>query len=199
MVSVGAYTGLMKYVNADGNLQYVSVDTPLPIAVFALLEGLQKLSADNAALQEQLSRVNQGIQVNLIGGNAEHIPAGTTRNGELLVSPFAPSEGTFQDMAVDNQAYNFVLPEPGERFIITGLIVSTDRNVGINGAVVQFYEASSADTGSIDKVILRLDLPKNTPFVITGAHFAVTEGKFVNGKTDDNNALATIFGYQVPV
>jgi len=39
-------------------------------------------------------------------------------------------------LILDSNAVNFYKPRPFERFIVDGIIVNTDRNVGVNGALI---------------------------------------------------------------
>lgn len=135
------------------------------------------------------------IRVQLIGSNGRTVEV--TGNGQLVTAPLAYSDTAFQNMDVINTAYNFHEPTPGKRFVITGFIVSTNRNVGVNGAVIIFYEASAIDSLVVDKTILQFELLKNDRLPIVGTNFILTAGAFLNGKTDDDDVLATIAGYEV--
>ena len=90
-----------------------------------------------------------------------------TNRGQLVIAPLDFSTLSFQNLSTDDVAENFFKPLAGKRFVITDVIVETDRNVGVNGATVDILN------------------------IIT------TEGKFINGKTDDNNVLLSIGGYFV--
>ena len=135
------------------------------------------------------------IQVQLVGRNNRIVEV--TANGQLVVSPLAYSAGKFNDMSVVGTAYNFHEPTAGKRFVVTGLIVSTTRNVGVNGASIVFYEASAVDSITVDETVLELDMAKSEILPITGTNFILNEGVFLNGKTDDAEVLATIMGYEV--
>lgn len=135
------------------------------------------------------------IQVQLIGPNTRIVEV--TALGQLVTAPLKYSGTKFNNMDLVNTAYNFHKPTSGKRFVITGMIVATNRSVGANGAVIEFYEASAVDSTTVDKTILRLDMVKNDILPIIGANFILTEGAFLNGKTDDDDVLATIAGYGV--
>ncbi len=135
------------------------------------------------------------IQVQLIGSNNRIVEVLPT--GQLATAPLEYSTGTFQNMDVVDTAYNFHEPIAGKRFVITGLIVVTNRNVGVNGASIVFYEASAVDTITVDKTLFQLDMAKNQILPLVGINQILTEGVFLNGKTDDDDVLATIAGYEV--
>ena len=135
------------------------------------------------------------IQVQLVGSNGRIVEVLST--GQLATAPLAYSTGNFNNMDIVDTAYNFHKPSAGKRFVITGFIVATNRNVGVNGASIIFYEASAVDTLTVDKTILQLDMVKNEILPISGVNVILTEGVFLNGKTDDDDVLATIAGYEV--
>lgn len=135
--------------------------------------------------------------VTIIGPGPARNEARVTPLGQLVTAPLEYSDTKFNNMDLVDTAYNFHKPTAGKRFVITGMLVSTNRSVGANGAIIEFYEASAVDSTTVDKTILRLDMVKNDKLPITGVNFILTEGVFLNGKTDDDDVLATIAGYEV--
>lgn len=123
--------------------------------------------------------------------------ANVSDNNELITRPFNYSEPEFQNMNVDDTAFNFFDPEAGKQFIITTVVLDADRNVGQDGASVVIYEASADNSTVVDKTLFQFDIPKNGNRTMTNQLSKVNEGKFVNGKTNDNNVLGTIAGYYI--
>ena len=119
--------------------------------------------------------------------------------GELIIRGFAYSESQFKNMDLINTAYNFFVAKAGQRFVITGVIVDANRNVGNNGASVILYEAASATSITVAKTLYQFDMPKQTDKILLPLMTQTSEGVFVNGKTDDDDVLATIMGYYIPV
>lgn len=135
------------------------------------------------------------IQVQLVGRNNRVVEVLST--GQLATAPLEYSTGKFQDMNATNTAFNFHKPSAGKRFVVTGLVVTTDRNVGVNGASIIFYEASAVDATTVDETIFQLDMVKNDLLPLIGLNQILNEGAFLNGKTDDASVLATVAGYEV--
>ncbi len=135
------------------------------------------------------------VQVQIVGRNNRVIEA--SDNGEMATAPIEYSTGKFNNMDLVDTAYNFHTPTTGKRFVITGFIIAANRNVGVNGATIEFYEASAVDATTVDETILQLDMAKNDILPIIGTNLIITEGAFLNGKTDDDDVLATILGYEV--
>lgn len=135
------------------------------------------------------------IQVQIVGANnrvAEVLPT-----GQLATAALKYSTGKFNNMDATGTAFNFHEPTAGKRFVITGFIIGTNRDVGPDGAVIEIYEASAVDSIIVDEAILQLDMTKNQLIPILGANIILTEGAFLNGQTDDATVLATIAGYEV--
>ena len=135
------------------------------------------------------------IKAQIVGRSGRIVAV--TPNGQLVTSTIQIMSGTFNNMSVIDTAYNFHAPMAGKRFVVTGLIVATSRNVGVNGASIVFYEGSSIDTLTVDETLLELDMPKSDVLPLLGANFILHEGVFLNGKTDDAEVKASIFGYEV--
>ena len=126
------------------------------------------------------------------------ISAKVSSNGELLTRAFDYSEPAFQNMNVDNTAFNFQLPRQGEQFVITGAVISGNRDIGVNGAITLIYEATSLTETTVVETLLEVEVPKNTVFPFVLPNVLVSEGAFVNGKTDDNSVRVALYGYFVP-
>ncbi len=122
----------------------------------------------------------------------------TSPNGEALVRPYDYSTPIFQNLDVDDQVYNFFAPEASQQFIVTDIIAFANRNVTTQ-TQLDIYEATAADSATIAKQILRLDLAKLTGLTLIGMNLKVSEGVFVNAKCDDDDVLLTIAGYYIPV
>lgn len=139
------------------------------------------------------------IKFILADGKGTANVAKITPQGEILVRQLKFGEVQFQAMDAINTAFNFFLARAGERFVITGVLVNTNKDIGVNGAIVDIYEASSTSSTTIDAQILRLNILKNDTVIFPGVFFAVTEGKFLNGKTDDATVNVSIGGYFIDV
>lgn len=128
-------------------------------------------------------------------GNAARV----TEFGQLAVAPLDFSTPVQNDLTVVNTAVNFIAPVAGQSVIITDILISSDRNVGVNGAVVDIYQALADDTTTIDSEILKAEMVKQTARDLTGLNFIVPSGKWVNAKTDDTGVSITIAFYRVPI
>lgn len=135
------------------------------------------------------------VQFQLVGRNNRVVEV--SPNGEVAVASLEYSTGKFNNMNVNDAAFNFHEPTAGKRFVVTGMIITTNRDVGVNGAVIEFYETSAVDSTVVDKTVSRFDMVKNQNIPISGINIILAEGSFLNGKTDDASALVTITGYEV--
>jgi len=123
--------------------------------------------------------------------------ANVSDNNELMVAQqFSTSSKV--TLTVDNTAVNLVKPRAGEKVIITGLIVNTNRDIGVNGALIEIFETSSATSGTVDTPIVSFDLIKNQTTVTAPILVETTEGKFINAKADDSEVNVTLFSYFAP-
>ncbi len=134
------------------------------------------------------------IQDNETGNRAT-----VTRFGQLVVAPVDYSAPVAQTLDLVNTAYNFVEPKAKQNIVITDIILTANKNVGASDATVVVYEADAPDTTTSTKDILNLEMIKQSNLPLTGLNLLITEGAFVNAKTDDDDVFVTIMYYRVPV
>jgi len=130
--------------------------------------------------------------------NDSGITAKVTRFGQLVVAPLQYSTPVADEVDVANTAFNFIGPEQDQSIVITDIVLSADRLVGVNGADIVVYEADSPTTLTEDQIVLDVDMIKQTTLTLNGLNLIVPEGKFVNAKSDDTNIKITIMFYRVP-
>lgn len=129
----------------------------------------------------------------LIRGNDGHT-AEVLKGGFLCVQSGRFSEAKKQQIT-DANAVNFFQPLAGKKVIITGMIINTDRNVGVNGSLIEIYEASAEDSTTIVTDIISIDQVKNITSPLVPLFIETAEGSYINGKADDFNVNVTVLGY----
>lgn len=137
------------------------------------------------------------IHVGIRDGWGTGTRACVTPRGQLVTAPLEYSTFYNTTANVDDTAFNLVTPQSNKRFVITTITLYANKNVGILDAVVDLYEASSPSSTTIDKQLLKQEMPQKTSLVLTGLNIIVTEGKWINVKTDDNDVFVNIAGYYV--
>lgn len=137
------------------------------------------------------------LGVNILDGSGSAIGATVTTQGVLVTGPVEFSVAHNQDVDTIDTAFNVVGPEVGKRFVITDILLSTDRQIGNNGAIIILYEATAVDTVTVTTTILEVEMLKSTVRDMTGLNMIASEGVWINIKTDDDNVQSTIMGYFV--
>lgn len=134
------------------------------------------------------------ILTDLSNGNR----VGISTNGELFVAPLNPNISVHQTMSVADQAYTFAAPQTGFKMRLQNILIYGDKNVGVNDASIVIYAASGPE--DINGVtILELELPKFASRDIIGLNLELSEGVYLNAKTNDNNVFLTMMGYYAPI
>ena len=118
--------------------------------------------------------------------------------GQLVVAPYDFSVFYLGATAFNNVAVNVVPPVLGKCFIITDIVLSGDRSVGVNGAISDLYEANSESSGTIVKQIIQEEIAKQTRMALSGLNIIVQPGMWINIKSDDVIVRANVGGYYVP-
>lgn len=118
--------------------------------------------------------------------------------GEIKVGPYDYSTAYFKSLAVINTAYNFVHPIQDQFFVITAVLIQADKDVHAStAAIIDLYESGGDDDTTIDKSVFQIEMLKNERVPLVPLNIKVSEGKFLNGKTNDATVLMTVTGYYV--
>ena len=133
------------------------------------------------------------------GGTGSGARVCVTPIGQLVAGPYAYDETKYTELAAADTAYNFYEPKAGQQFVITGIIMNADQQVAIaTGATIVIYEATSAGTATVSKVLHQDEMIRNDRTVLLPLNILVSEGRYVNAKTDDDDVHMTITGYYIP-
>ena len=117
---------------------------------------------------------------------------------ELITAPYDYSTAYFKTLDVVDTAYVFVPPIQDKFFVITSIILQADRDVSNSvPASVDIYEADQETDTTIAKSLLCFDMLRRDTIIITPTNIKVTQGRFLSGKTSDDDILATVSGYYV--
>lgn len=122
--------------------------------------------------------------------------AKVTKYGQLVSAPIEFSEFYAATAGTDDVPVNVVKPKSNKQFVITAMIISANRNVTAQSAIT-IYEASGPNATTQDKVILSVEVSKNTTLPLTGLNILISEGKWINAVADDDDAFINISGYYV--
>jgi len=120
-----------------------------------------------------------------------------TSRCQLVTAPLDYSKFYLANASVINTAFNLVVPKSGYRFVITDIVLSSDRGVGNDGAIVDLYEATGPDITTISTSIYQDEIAKQRSKILTGLNIIVSVGVWVNVKTDDNGVRANVAGYYI--
>ena len=136
------------------------------------------------------------IRVQLIGGNGQQV--GVSNAGELLIAPGPYDLTEYKALDVINTAYNFYKPLDHLNFVLTGIIMYGDKQVGTStNATVIIYESSAEDSIVVDKTLIQVEVGQNQSIPFPTMRVLVEQGAYVNAKTDDDDVHVTLFGHYV--
>ena len=127
--------------------------------------------------------------------------AGVSNAGELVITGFGSISGIntkFNIINLTNTAFNFFIPMSTQNFIITSVLLNTPAAA----TNIDIYEASSATSTTIDKELLSVNTSSKgfIPIILPiGGFIPVTEGEFLNSKTDNATVNMTIIGFYRPI
>lgn len=118
--------------------------------------------------------------------------AKVTARGQLVTSPLEFSTPCSQNITCSNTAFNFAAPQSGKIFVITDVIVSSGSGAS---QTIEIFEADSTTSITVVTQIFELVLSAKTVVPLGGLNWLLTEGKWLNAKSDGTTAMVTIAGY----
>jgi hypothetical protein len=137
--------------------------------------------------------------VKIVDGSGTYTQAKVTTIGQVVTGHYAYDETKFNALGTAAAGYTFYSPKAGQQFVITGIIVAGNLAISANAlATVVVFEASDEDVATEDKVLLQVGVTRLQTYGISSLNILVSEGAFVNAKTDDDDVFMTIMGYYVP-
>ena len=132
----------------------------------------------------------------LVDGHGRGHSAKVNRAGAVAVG--APEYSAFYEVFLGTTAVQNVLrPVPGKSIVITYVVMSTNKNVALDGAQVDLYEAGGPAVASTaaTRVLFRSEIPKQTTVPFPGLNLLVSDGAFVNAQTSDDDVYVAVGFY----
>lgn len=131
------------------------------------------------------------------GGGTGSLAKVSTR-GQLIVAPIDYSTAYNATAGTANVASNFLGPQTGKRFVITGITLYANQQVSNTvDATVVVYEAIADNTVTSSKDVLSTNMTRKDRIVLTGINLILTEGVWLNLKTTDDDVYGTVLGYYI--
>jgi hypothetical protein len=120
-----------------------------------------------------------------------------SQQGELIVAPASYSTAKATSLIAADTAYNVVDQRANSRIVITSIILYANKDVGVNDATVEIYEATAPDTTTVSKSIFKTEMLKQTNLAVSGLNLVTNPGVFLNIKTNDASVFSVIGAYYV--
>ena len=119
--------------------------------------------------------------------------------GALAVAPIQYSTVFSVKMDVINTAYTLVEPKGKHSIIITDIVLTGSRNIGVNNSTVEIYSNVIENTTDSTAGVFQSEVPKNESLVLNGLNFIIPAGKFLLSKMDDADVFVALGYYYVPI
>jgi len=119
--------------------------------------------------------------------------------GETITAPLTASVPEFVELTAINVPGNVQVPLAGQEIVITDIVLYANRNVGVNDATVEIYEATSTIATASQRTIFKMEMAKQTNLPMNGLNWLVTAGAFINAITNDNEVFVNLASYYRPV
>ena len=125
--------------------------------------------------------------------------ATVTEFGQFVVSPVDYSSPVTAAMTIPNLPYLLISPVEGKGVVITTVILTANRNIGVNDATVTLYTSDVADGPILANPEVQLEMIKSSSLPLAGLNLFIPEGRFIIAQTNDATVFVTLGFYRVPV
>ena len=125
--------------------------------------------------------------------------AKVTTRGQLVVAPLEFSIASSAVMTLTGTAYSLAIPATGKQGVITDIIISGNKDLGVNGSLVEIYLADSITSTTSAGEVLTTQIAKNGSLSLTNLNWIYTAGKWLNAKCDSSTVYVTAAGYYIDV
>ena len=124
-----------------------------------------------------------------------------TEYGQLVTAPISYSTPHYVDVAVLNTTYEIVEGKTGKQFVITSLLIASDKDFGssVDAETITIYESAAEDISTSLGIIFQVDLLRNDRLVATGLNLITSKGRSLVGIATSAAVDVTIAGYYIPV
>jgi len=121
------------------------------------------------------------------------------KSGGLVVSPIEYSTAFYVSVDVVSTSFEIVPTMVGKNFIITGLLIASDKTFGSSttAETLTLYEANADDITINIRTLFKVDLLKNDRLVATGMGIAVSKSITIAAIATDVKVDLTIAGYYI--
>ena len=133
----------------------------------------------------------------IVDGRGTRNRAKVTSRGQVVTGAISYDDSVFKELAEDDTAYNFYVPLAGQQFVVTGIILKGDKQIGASDATVVVYEATAIDSITEAKTLLSLAVADGDILTLLPLNLLVSKGVWLNAKTSDDDVHMTIMGYYI--
>lgn len=139
-----------------------------------------------------------GLDVKVTDGDGGSYQSKVTSRGQLVTAPYAYSVASSVKFDAVDVPYTLIEPIAGCRVVITDILLYANKGVGAADATVEIYEADDDASAVIATSVLETEMLKNTSRDLVGLNLITAAGKWIVGRTDDDDVFCTIMYYHIP-
>lgn len=120
--------------------------------------------------------------------------------GELATGAPEYDSSTSVTLGVVNTAYNVVDLRSDSYTVLTGLILTANKNVGANDATIQIYTSDEGpDSRTQRDLVFKTELTSKGSLVLLPMRVLVRPALWINAETDDDDVFVTAMYYRINI
>ena len=138
------------------------------------------------------------LTVGIHGNDGLH-RVSVTKQGELITGKLSYSTPYYVQIIVADTAYEVVVGKAGKQFVITDILLSSDKDFGssVAGADITVYGAHPSDIDTALNTVANIELLRNDRLVATGLNLITDTACSIVAIATDTVADITIAGYYI--
>jgi hypothetical protein len=120
--------------------------------------------------------------------------------GELAVGP--PEYDSVSSVTLDvvNTAYNMIDIRSDSYTIITGMVLTANKNVSANDATISIYSNIIGSTDrTVERQLFSTELASKNALVLLPMRILVEPARWINAETDDDDVFVTMMYYRINI
>jgi hypothetical protein len=120
--------------------------------------------------------------------------------GELAVGPPEYDSVSSVTLGVVNTAYNMIDLRSDAYTIITGMVLTANKNVSANDATISIYSNIIGSTDrTVERQLFTTELASKNALVLLPMRILVEPSRWINAETDDDDVFVTMMYYRIHI
>ena len=118
--------------------------------------------------------------------------------GELITGAVEYDSSSSAELTLVNTAFNLVKARGDAYTVITGLLLTANKDVGVGDARIKVYSSNVSESSREQtELLFTTEMPQKTVLTLLPLRILVEPGLWINAETDDASIFVTMLHYHI--